>query len=130
MNIFESAEYAESLSICTKKKVGAAVMLNNRVVSIGVNHGFDSEKCNCSKHSTNPDCLHAEVVSFFADDDFCFNGATIAVTYLPCLNCAKLIHSKGIKTVYYRDDRQEPEKRLGVNFLANNGIDVLNKWRV
>mgnify|MGYP004533447937 CR=1 FL=1 len=125
MNLFESAEYAESISTCSKRKVGAAVELNNRVVSIGMNHGFN-EKCNCDKYRSNPNCLHAEVVSFFADDDFCFKGGIMAVTYLPCLNCAKLIVSKGIKSVYYRDHRND--KTQGIEFLKLNNVEVLNEW--
>lgn len=127
MDIFKQAEYAESLSICRKKKVGAAVELNNRVVSIGWNHG-ENEKCNCDLHKSNPDCLHAEVVSFFAEDDFCFRGGIIAVTYLPCLNCAKLIASKGIKTVYYRDHKDD--KTQGIEFLKLNNVEVLNEWKI
>ena len=127
MNIFESAEYAESISTCSKRKVGAAVELNNRVVSIGMNHGT-SEKCVCKKHQSNPNCLHAEVVAFFADDDFCFKGGIMAVTYLPCLNCAKLIVSKGIKLVYYRDHRND--KTQGIEFLKLNNVEVLNEWKI
>ena len=127
MNIFESAEYAESISTCGKRKVGAAVELNNRVVSIGMDHGT-SEKCICKKHQSNPNCLHAEVVSFFADDDFCFKGGIMAVTYLPCLNCAKLIVSKGIKSVYYRDHRND--KTQGIEFLKLNNVEVLNEWKI
>ena len=126
MNIFQSAEYAESISTCSKRKVGAAIELNNRVVSIGMNHGT-SEKCVCKKHQSNPNCLHAEVVSFFADDDFCFKGGIMAVTYLPCLNCAKLIVSKGIKSVYYRDHRND--KTQGIEFLKLNNVEVLNEWK-
>ena len=126
MNIFQSAEYAESISTCSKKPVGAAIELNNRVVSIGMNHGT-SEKCVCKKHQSNPNCLHAEVVSFFADDDFCFKGGIMAVTYLPCLNCAKLIVSKGIKSVYYRDHRND--KTQGIEFLKLNNVEVLNEWK-
>ena len=126
MNIFESAEYAESISTCGKRKVGAAIELNNRVVSIGMNHGT-SEKCNCDKHRSNPNCLHAEVVSFFADDDFCFKCGIMAVTYLPCLNCAKLIVSKGIKSVYYRGHRND--KTQGIEFLKLNNVEVLNEWK-
>ena len=127
MNLFSAAEYAESISTCGKKPVGAAIELNNRVVSIGMNHGT-SEKCVCKKHQSNPDCLHAEVVSFFADDDFCFKGGIMAVTYLPCLNCAKLIVSKGIKSVYYRDHRND--KTQGIEFLKLNNVEVLNEWKI
>ena len=128
MNIFESAEYAESLSICKKRKVGSAILLNNKVVSIGFNHGMH-ENCNCDESKENPDCLHAEIVSFFADDDFCFKGGDMAVTYLPCLNCAKMIIKNGIKRVYYRDHREEDHKQSGIKFLVENGVDVRYEWR-
>ena len=129
MNVFESADYAQSLSVCKKKKVGAAIMLANRVVSIGMNHGT-TEECNCNMHKSNPDVLHAEVVAFFADNDFSFKGGIMAVTYIPCLECSKLIVSKGIKTVYYKEHRAEPEKQLGINYLKQHGIEVLNQWKI
>lgn len=129
MNVFESADYAQSLSVCKKKKVGAAIMLANRVVSIGMNHGT-TEECNCNMHKSNPDCLHAEVVSFFAEDDFCFRNGVMAVTYIPCLNCAKLIVSKGIKMVYYKEHRDESEKQLGINYLKQHNVEVLNQWKI
>lgn len=125
MNIFQAAEYAQSLSVCKKKKVGAAIMLANRVVSIGMNHGMN-EPCSCDMHKSNPQVLHAEVVAFFSEDDFCFKGGVMAVTYLPCLECAKLIVSKGIKKVYYRDHRDD--KTQGVEYLKLNNIEVLNQW--
>ena len=127
MNLFEAAEYAQDLSRCLKRSVGCSIELNNRVVSIGMNHGF-SEECNCNTHTENPECLHAETVAFIADDEYSFLGGVMAVTYLPCLNCAKLISSKGIKTVFYKYHRNEPEKQLGINFLKENGVIVRNEW--
>jgi len=129
MNLFESAEYAESISTCRKRKVGAAIELNNRVVSIGMNHGA-YEKCNCRPTGhENPDCLHAEIVAFFSEDDFCFKGGVMSLTYLPCLQCAELILKKGIVKVFYRDHRDEPEKQKGIEFLKLNNVEVLNEWK-
>lgn len=128
MNLFESAEYAESISHCSKRPVGAAIELNNRVVSIGWNHGT-TEKCNCRPTGQeNPDCLHAEIVAFFSEDDFCFKGGVMALTYLPCLQCAELIAKKGIAEIYYRDHRIESKKQKGIDFLIAKNIKVSHFW--
>ena len=49
-------------------------------------------------------------------------GATIYVTYFPCLNCTKSIIQAGIKTVYYAEDYHNHPyaiqllKQSGINF--------------
>lgn len=46
-------------------------------------------------------------------------GATIICTHSPCLQCAKIIYSSGIETVYYKNE-----------YRCNDGIEFLRKCGV
>lgn len=128
MNLFESAEYAESLSECKKKQVGASLAINNTVTSIGFNHA--EHDCHCNMNAENPQIEHAEI-HCLKNYEFIGNEySEMAVTYICCLNCAKYIVSKGVKVVYYRDHRTEPHKQQGIKFLIKNGVIVRNEWSV
>ena len=128
MNLFESAEYAESLSECKKKRVGASLAINNTVVSLGFNHAEHS--CHCDMNAENPNIEHAEI-HCLKNYEFIGNEySEMAVTYICCLNCAKYIVGKGVKVVYYRDHRTEPQKQQGIKFLLENGVIVRNEWSV
>ena len=128
MNLFESAEYAESLSECKKKQVGASLAINNTVTAIGFNHAEHS--CHCNMNAENPQIEHAEI-HCLKNYEFIGNEySEMAVTYICCLNCAKYIVSKGVKVVYYRDHRTEPHKQQGIKFLLENGVIVRNEWSV
>jgi deoxycytidylate deaminase len=124
MNLFESAEYAESLSQCKKRKVGASLSVNGEVVSIGFNHS--DENCTCSMNHENPNVKHAEV-SCLEHYEFLGNEySEMAVTYMCCIRCAEYMTKKGVKRVYIRDWRDD--KTQGVEFLKLNKVEVL-KWK-
>lgn len=121
MNLFEAAEYAKSLSECDKRPVGAALSINGEVKGIGFNHA--DEKCSCYKDRENPQVEHAEVHCLKFFDDLSSECAEMAVTYLCCLNCAKYIVEKGVKTVFIKEFR--PNKMSGVRYLEDNNVEVL-----
>lgn len=129
MNLFESAEYAKSLSTCFKRPVGASLAINNTVVSLGFNHGGD-EDCTCklTKGTKNPNVKHAEVHCLENYEFLSNEYSEMAITYMPCLDCSKYLVSKGIKAIYYLKHEFEPEKQLGINFLKENGVIVRNEW--
>lgn len=124
MNLFQSAEYAESLSECFKRKVGASLSVSGKVVSIGFNHS--DEKCTCSMSHENPNVKHAEVSCLehyeFLGDEY----SEMAVTYVCCIQCSKYMVKKGVKRVYVRDWRED--KQQGIDFLKLNNVEVLNEW--
>ena len=129
MNIFESAEYAASLSECKKRKIGSALSVNGEVVAIGFNHST-GEPCNCSMEQENPGVEHAEI-SCLKHYKFLHNDhSEFSCTYICCFNCCLEIFEKGIKILYYRDHRNEPEKQRGINFLKSNGVEVRHEWSV
>jgi dCMP deaminase len=72
---------------------------------------------------TKPEVLHAESNALMkvARSTNSSNGATLFVTHAPCIECAKLIHQAGIKTVYYKSNYRD---FIGINFLEKCGITV------
>lgn len=126
MNLFESADYAESLSECRKRKVGSSLAVNGEVVSIGFNHS--DEKCTCNMQSENPSVKHAEVSCLEHYEFIQGEYAEMAVTYMCCLSCAKYIVKRHVNRIYIRDWRSD--KTQGIEFLKLNNVEVLNEWKI
>jgi dCMP deaminase len=106
-------------SNCIKRKVGAIVVKENRILSLGYNGTpFGLPNCldggckrcadgtNAGSHLDLCMCLHAEenALMFVSQKDLL--NATLYCTLIPCLSCMKKIVQSGIKTVYYHDDYQ------------------------
>jgi dCMP deaminase len=120
--------YAE-LSTARRLKVGALVVKDDRIISIGYNgmpKGWDN---NCELEledgtiKTKPEVLHAETnaIAKLARSSESGLDATLFVTHSPCLDCAKIIYQSGIKYVYYATDYRDDR---GIIFLRNSGIQV------
>lgn len=128
------AETYASLSTATRLKVGAIVVKDDRIISIGYN-GMPSGWSNvCEDYFgldfageptlvTKPEVLHAETnaIAKLARSSESGLGATMFITHGPCLNCAKLIYQSGISKVYYRNSYKES---TGVEFLLKGGIEI------
>lgn len=130
MNLFESSEYAESLSECKKRPCGFSLEVNHEVVAIGFNHG-SGEVCRCRPTGQeNPDCEHAEIHATknitFLEGDY-VRGAS---TYICCINCCKELVRFGVDVLFYRDHRNELQKQQGIKFLIENGVIVRNEWSI
>jgi dCMP deaminase len=120
--------YAE-LSTARRLKVGALVVKDDRIISIGYNgmpKGWDN---NCEFEledgsiKTKPEVLHAETnaIAKLARSNESGLDADLFVTHSPCLDCAKLIYQSGIKRVYYANAYRDES---GVTFLKNSGVEV------
>lgn len=135
------AERFADLSSATRAKVGAIIVKDNRIISIGYNgmpSGWDN---NCetyigsfpdegmpkdaSMYRTKPEVLHAETnaIAKVARSSESCEGATLFCTHLPCMDCAKLIYQSGINTVYYRVE-YAAAKGSGKEFLEQSGVTV------
>ncbi|QHJ79225.1 MAG: hypothetical protein [Caudoviricetes sp.] len=86
------------LSSCNKRKVGAVVVRNGVVISVGVNHG-NGEPCTCRFGTKNPLVMHAEQHALSQHIDY--KNATIYVSYKPCSNCETMISDNGISNIEY-----------------------------
>ena len=119
------AETYASLSSAKRLQVGAIVVKDNRVISIGYNgmpSGWDNV-CEDDNYKSKPEVLHAETnaIAKLARSNESGSGAAMFVTHAPCLDCAKLIFQSGISKVYYRNTYRES---FGIDFLEKSNIDV------
>ena len=131
------AERFAQLSSAVRLQVGAIVVKDDRIISIGYNgmpSGWDNvceeeviteyESHTDSALVTKSEVLHAEsnAVAKLAKSSESGNGATIFVTHAPCIDCAKLIYQSGIATVYYKNDYRSTQ---GLDFLSKSNVEVI-----
>lgn len=119
------AQRFAELSSAKRLQVGAVVVKDHRITSIGYNGtptGWDN-KCEGEDGLTKAEVIHAEANAIIklARDGESGVGATLFCTHAPCIHCAKLIYGAGIGKVFYRDVYRDT---LGVDFLEKCGIDV------
>lgn len=98
-------------STCTRLKVGATIVKDNRVISSGYNGSVSGEE-----HCIDVGCLledghcirtiHAEINAILQCSKFGVSteGASIYVTHFPCVHCSKSIVQAGIKNIFYSED--------------------------
>ena len=125
------------LSTARKLHVGAIVVKDGRIVSIGYNgmpSGWDNE-CETSVLwdkgvqlpspilKTKPEVLHAEsnAIAKLARSPESGEGATAFITHAPCLDCAKLLYQAGICEVNYCHSYRLTD---GIDFLKQCNIKV------
>lgn len=118
------AQRTALLSHAKRKKVGAIVVKDNRIISIGYN-GTPAGWDNCCEVDdvTIPEVIHAEenAIGKLAKSNESADQSTMFTTYSPCLMCAKLIHVSGIKRVYYCEAYRDT---YPIEFLGKLGIEV------
>ena len=139
----EVAKTFANLSSAKRLQVGAIVVKDDRIISIGYNGtptGWDNccEECcdgggpvgagcyhdHCTGPKTKPEVIHAEsnAISKLARSSESGEGATMFITHAPCMDCAKLIYQSGIFKVYYGTDYRSS---VGLDFLQKSGIPIL-----
>jgi dCMP deaminase len=145
----QTAKIFAELSHARRLHVGAIVVRDDRIISIGYNGmpaGWDN---NCedveytyderdtvnsdwtynkdtkqwSKLKTKPEVLHAESnsISKLARSSESGDGSVMFVTHAPCIDCAKLIFQSGIRQVFYGE---EYRSRAGIEFLEKCQVEV------
>lgn len=132
----KTAETFAELSHARRLHVGAIIVKDDRIISIGYNGmpaGWDN---NCeyevivedgddytTELKTKPEVLHAETnaISKLAKSSESGDGATIFITHAPCLDCSKLIYQSGINSVFYRSSYRSDD---GIKFLKQSGVTV------
>lgn len=136
----ELAENLSQRSHCVKRKVGSVLTKDTRIVSLGYN-GPPAGTHNCDEQWPKEGCprdskgscslaLHAEqnAILYAAKNNIALDGTTLYVTLAPCISCARVVYTVGIKKVIYRDSYAEfkglPVEE-GVQFLEKFGVEVL-----
>ena len=94
-----------TLSYCERRKVGALIVKNNRIISDGYNgtpSGFENF-CEDDDGYTKWYVLHAEAnaITKVASSTQSCDGATLYITLSPCKQCSKLIYQAKIKRLVY-----------------------------
>jgi len=132
----KTAEVFAECSTANRLHVGAIIVKDERIISIGYNgtpSGWDN---NCEDIKINndgdyvtvtkPEVLHAETnaIAKLAKFDGSGSGSVLFVTHAPCLDCAKLVFQSGISSVYYRNSYRNND---GVDFLAKAGLII---WQI
>ena len=121
-------------SSAVRKKVGAVIVKDDRIISIGYNGmpaGWDNTceelKPQSFPHEpalvTKPEVLHAEsnAIAKLAKSSESGDGASMFITCSPCIDCAKMIYQSGIKEVFYGEKYRD---NAGIEFLYKCGINV------
>jgi len=113
------------LSHAKRLNVGAIVVKDDRIISIGYNgmpSGWENE-CEI-ENKTKPQVLHAEsnAIAKLARSNDSGLGADLFITHSPCIECAKLIYQSGIKRVYFGEHYRSTD---GLDFLKASNIDVV-----
>jgi dCMP deaminase len=129
----DTAERFAQLSSAKRLQVGAVVVKDNRIISIGYNgmpSGWTNECEDIIQLSddtittkTKDEVIHAEAnaISKLAKSGDSGDGADLFCTHAPCIQCAKIIYGAGVKKVYYRNSYRDED---GLQFLAKCGIDI------
>lgn len=136
----DTAERFAQLSSAKRLQVGAVVVQDNRIISIGYNGmpaGWTNE---CEEEvivaeidgnpgrviretRTKDEVIHAEANAILklSRDGERGTGASLFCTHAPCIHCAKLIYGSGISKVFYRNTYKDS---LGIEFLEKCNIEI------
>jgi dCMP deaminase len=129
----DTASRFAQLSSAKRLQVGAVVVKDNRIISIGYNgmpSGWDNTCEHVVQHSddtvelkTKDEVIHAEAnaISKLAKSGDSGNGAYLFCTHAPCIHCAKIVYGAGISKVYYRNSYRDTD---GIDFLTKCNIEV------
>lgn len=124
-------------SHCVKIKVGAVLTRDTRIISLGYN-GPPAGTHNCDELWPETGCprdskggcslaIHAEqnAIIYAAKNKSTIEGSVLYVTLSPCLACARIIYTSGIKKVLFL---QSYAKYKGIQ--SDEGVDFLRQFGV
>ncbi len=124
-------------SHCIKRHVGAVLVKDTRIISIGYN-GPPAGTHNCDEEFGDKGCardskgscslaIHAEqnAILYAVKNKTEVDGSVLYVTLSPCLSCARIIYSTGIREVIYLKSYAEYK---GLD--SDEGIDFLEKFGI
>lgn len=134
------AKVVKSRADCTRRKVGAIIVKDFRIISTGYNgapHGIkncseggckrcrrrDKGEINWYEYEESCICIHAEQNAIIqaAYQGTSTKGASLYSTTNPCSSCAKMLINAGIKRVVCKKEHHDQE---GINLLKKAEIEV------
>jgi dCMP deaminase len=133
----EMAEMAKTRSTCKRRKVGAVIVKNKRLLSTGYNGapsntkhcleiGCLREEMNIPSGERHELCrgIHAEQNAIIqaAYHGVSIEGADLYSTLQPCVLCAKMAINAGVKRIYFKGSY--PDK-LSMGLLEEANIELI-----
>lgn len=140
MNI---AQEVATHSTCCRKQVGAVIVKDKRIISMGYN-GTPSKFMHCTELFSPKEVkecsaeflkkhgefsrkyeIHAEMNALLyltKSGGTSSEGASIFITLSPCQDCAKALVAAGIKEVYYHEKYDRDTE--GLDFLEKANVEV------
>ncbi len=128
------AERFAKLSSAKRLQVGAIIVKDDRIISIGYNGmpaGWTNECEEVVEYledggiitKTKDEVIHAEAnaIAKLAKSSESGDDSTMFLTHAPCIHCAKQVYTAGIKNVYYRNSYRDT---IGIDFLNKCGVQV------
>ncbi len=131
------AELVASRSTCLRRKVGAVLVKDHRILATGYNGapsgirhclevGCLREKLNVPSGQRHELCrgLHAEqnVLIQAAYHGICVANSTLYCTNLPCIICTKMLINAGIKAIYFKEGYAD---ELSRDMLEEAGVKLI-----
>ena len=132
----EITDLVAKRSTCLRRKVGAVLVKNNRILATGYNGApsgmVHCEEAGCIRESQHVPsgqrhemcrALHAEqnVIVQAAYHGIAIAGATLYCTTFPCVICAKMLINAGIEKIYYKEGYPD---ELSAEMLQAAGIET------
>ena len=147
----EMAEIVAKQSSAKRLQVGAIIVKEDRIISIGYNGmpagwtnecekkvyadetNFDSNDWTFTEEDsgvllkyntvTKDEVIHAEAnaIAKLARSTEAGEGSTMFLTHAPCIHCAKQVYTAGIKKVFYRNTYRDT---TGLDFLNKCGVET------
>lgn len=131
------AELVARRSTCRRRRVGAIVVRDKRILATGYNGaptglphclevGCLRETLGIASGERHELCrgLHAEqnVIVQAAYHGVCIKNATLYCTNLPCSICSKMLINAGIETIKYREGYAD---QMAEEMIESAGIEIL-----
>ena len=133
----EMAELAAKRASCLRRKVGAVLVKNKKVLATGYNGApKDIEHCEitgCLREEMEVPSgerheicrgVHAEqnLVAQAAFHGVKTEGSTVYCTHQPCIICTKILINAGVKKIYYQNAYSDP---FAEKMLRQSDIDFI-----
>jgi len=134
----DMADFVSKRSTCLRRKVGAVLVRNHRILATGYNgaprnlsHCIDGRGCLREKKKIPSGtrhelcrALHAEmnVVVQAALHGVSTKDSTLYCTFRPCGMCAKLLVNAGVKKIVYKESYPD---EMAEDILEEAGIELV-----
>ena len=130
----QMAEIWSKRSKANRKQVGCLIVKDNQIISDGYNGilpGVVPDICEevqvvmgVEVLVTKPDVIHAElnaIAKLAKNGNASALGSSAYITLSPCIDCARILASSGVRKVFYREQYKET---AGIDLLTNYGVKV------